>query len=768
MLKKTASIIALFMIFFLLACKSGPAPQPDRLEMTPTMGALEALDGASPWLPDATAGVMIVSGPQGWRELETWLFPLADAALEPGSPGTAQGLSNDLTTLVEERLGFDLFELHTLVVGAHEGGASVVAFGDVELNVDLPTVEGTAGTVYELSFSRLNQGITDTDDQGFAAFSPSLFIYPIETPRPGLIFSLSPDAFEESNFLDSPVHKGLHNIIAGVEETSPTVLLAAMSSELPELAHTGMPEPESFLFSIGDLVTMAFQGPEATLDEIDTMAAALLEELQNEFHEVYERRSSSPLSEYFASIYAFHLIEGLVAQATPERTDGILRYDVELSERGWLAAMATSGLATRLAFSNFRSPGVRYETYPEVETAAPLQGFIDSDIIPVHDSIYFGAPAAPVKIVGLLSMQCPFSARAFETLQQLVASNPGQVQVVIKHLPLQMQQQSEPAARAVEAAARQGQGIQMMELLFENLNRFRDGDFEDLAAELAGDLGLNVPQFQSNFHDSSTALRVETDQKLAQDLGIRGTPNFFVNGAVITGAQPLSRFKEALDEQKRKVDELRRDGIPEEGLYSAAVMANFQAPEQPEPEPDPEPEITIIDGDALSIDNSYTRGPDDAPITIYEFSSFQCPFCARGASTIKEILKEYPDDVRLVYKSFPLTFQQESAEAAAAAHAAGNQEKFWEMYDLLYQNQRRFTEDNIFEELARELNLDIETFHSDRQSPAVIQQVDDEAAAGSSIGVRGTPAYVINGEFHTGAQPIANFRAIIDRLLEER
>ena len=368
MLKKTASIFALLMIFSLLACKSGPAPQPDRLEMTPTMGALEALDGASPWLPDATAGVMIVSGPQGWRELESWLFPLADAALEPGSPGTAQGMSQDLTTLVEERLGFDLFELHTLVVGAHEGGASVVAFGDVEFNIDLPTVEGPAGTVYELSFSRLNQGITDTDYQGFAAFSPSLFIYPIETPRPGLVFSISPDAFEESDFLDSPVHKGLHKIIASVEETSPTVLLAAMSSELPELAYTGMPEPESFVFSIGDLVTMSFQGPEATLDEIDSMVAAFLEELQTEIHREYQQRASAPLSDYLATIYGYHLIEGLIAQATPERTDDILRYDVTLSERGWLAAMATSGLATRLAFSNMRSPGPRYENYPEIET----------------------------------------------------------------------------------------------------------------------------------------------------------------------------------------------------------------------------------------------------------------------------------------------------------------------------------------------------------------------------------------------------------------
>ncbi len=165
--------------------------------------------------------------------------------------------------------------------------------------------------------------------------------------------------------------------------------------------------------------------------------------------------------------------------------------------------------------------------------------------------------------------------------------------------------------------------------------------------------------------------------------------------------------------------------------------------------------------------NNPIIGPDDAPITIIEYSDFECPFCKRGYDTLKQVMARYPSQVKVVYKHFPLESIHPNARAAArASHAAFKQGKFKEFHDALFERQR-FIGEELYLDLAKELELDIEKFNKDRNSDELNAQVDKDMQQGSKVGVQGTPFFLVNGVPVNGAQPVDKFVAIIERLLNE-
>jgi protein-disulfide isomerase len=159
------------------------------------------------------------------------------------------------------------------------------------------------------------------------------------------------------------------------------------------------------------------------------------------------------------------------------------------------------------------------------------------------------------------------------------------------------------------------------------------------------------------------------------------------------------------------------------------------------------------------------RGPDDAAVTIIEFSDFQCPYCQRAVPTIEQILEKYPTQVRVVFRHLPLdTIHDRAQPAAEAAVCAGNQEKFWDYHDVLFANNRALSDEDL-ERYAVELGLEMEAFKrcvSERESQPV---VDIDTAAAKALGLSGTPAFFVNGIPMTGAQPLEKFSAIIDEEL---
>jgi protein-disulfide isomerase len=129
---------------------------------------------------------------------------------------------------------------------------------------------------------------------------------------------------------------------------------------------------------------------------------------------------------------------------------------------------------------------------------------------------------------------------------------------------------------------------------------------------------------------------------------------------------------------------------------------------------------------AVKTDGAPVRGPSDAKITVVEFLDFQCPFCSRVQPTLAEIQKTYGDKVRIVFKHLPLRIHSQAPGAAAAAEAAHGQNKFWEMHDLMFANQRELG-DAKYQEWARQIGLDMGRFQKDLKSPAVSQRIEADS-----------------------------------------
>jgi protein-disulfide isomerase len=157
-------------------------------------------------------------------------------------------------------------------------------------------------------------------------------------------------------------------------------------------------------------------------------------------------------------------------------------------------------------------------------------------------------------------------------------------------------------------------------------------------------------------------------------------------------------------------------------------------------------------------------GPEDAKITVIEFSDFQCPFCSRVYPTLLRLRQEYGDDVRIVFKHLPLSIHSKAPGAHAASEAAKLQGKFWPMHDKIFEGQRLLS-DAQYEAWAKEIGLDVERFKRDVVSATVKDRVAADLAEAEKLGVTGTPAFFINGRYLSGAQPFANFKRVIDKAL---
>lgn len=166
----------------------------------------------------------------------------------------------------------------------------------------------------------------------------------------------------------------------------------------------------------------------------------------------------------------------------------------------------------------------------------------------------------------------------------------------------------------------------------------------------------------------------------------------------------------------------------------------------------------------VDIAGAHLKGPENAPITIVEFSDFQCPFCSRGKATMDQVAQQYGDKVKIAFKHFPLDFHRQAKPASIAALAAGEQGKFWEMHDKLFENQKALDKDSMMK-YAQEIGLNMAKFKADIESDTVKKAVETDDAEAQRVGANGTPTMFINGEKFVGAQPFDAFKSKIDEKL---
>lgn len=164
----------------------------------------------------------------------------------------------------------------------------------------------------------------------------------------------------------------------------------------------------------------------------------------------------------------------------------------------------------------------------------------------------------------------------------------------------------------------------------------------------------------------------------------------------------------------------------------------------------------------VSYDPARVRGDPNAPITIVEFSDFQCPFCQRAHPVVKELLSKYPGQVKLAYRDFPLRQIHPQADAAAeAARCAGEQGKFWQFHDRLFETNRPL-DLAAFADHAATIGLDQPKFVDCLAADKFQAQIEQDLQDGTRAGVNGTPGFFINGVAVTGAQPLAVFEKVVE------
>lgn len=143
-------------------------------------------------------------------------------------------------------------------------------------------------------------------------------------------------------------------------------------------------------------------------------------------------------------------------------------------------------------------------------------------------------------------------------------------------------------------------------------------------------------------------------------------------------------------------------------------------------------------------------GNVDAPVALVEYSDYECPACAAYNPIVKQLLQDFPNQIKLSYRNFPLSQHKNAISSASAAEAAGNQGKFWEMHDLLLENQTTWSESSdavsIFEGYASTLGLDMNKFKSDVQSKEVSDKIERDYQTGVESQIQSTPSFFINGK----------------------
>jgi protein-disulfide isomerase len=160
-------------------------------------------------------------------------------------------------------------------------------------------------------------------------------------------------------------------------------------------------------------------------------------------------------------------------------------------------------------------------------------------------------------------------------------------------------------------------------------------------------------------------------------------------------------------------------------------------------------------------------GSAEAPVTIIEFSDFQCPYCKRVVPTVHEILKRYPDQVRIVFRHLPLRIHKRARAAAEASACADHQGKFWEYHDVMFENNRDLTGADL-ERYAEEVELDMDAFRKCAADRQFQQIVESDAQTALELGLSGAPAFFINGVPMRGARPLQDFVKLIDAELARR
>ncbi|HEX3770339.1 MAG TPA: thioredoxin domain-containing protein [Polyangiaceae bacterium] len=406
---------------------------------------------------------------------------------------------------------------------------------------------------------------------------------------------------------------------------------------------------------------------------------------------------------------------------------------------------------------------------PPVAVAAPVPatpGSPEDDAgVPVGPSDpTWGSRTAPVTIVEFADLQCPFCARVVPTLARVRETfGPNRVRIVWKSSPLPFHANARPAAEAgagVFALAGSDAFWGFLELAFDHPGQLSEDGYVSWA-NLAG--VHDGAAFRAGLDAHTWGPKVDADLAEAQQLGVQGTPSFYINGVQLVGAQPFEAFASLIEAQELEAQSKIAAGIPADRVYAILSKQNFTAP-PPEKDDEKEPDEDTKTVFKVALGKSPARGPATALVTVVEFADFECPFCVRVEPTLRELSADYGDKIRFVFKNEPLSFHKRAepaAEAALEVRAEKGDAAFWSMHDAMFEEARDLSDDGLVAAAVR-FGASAEKVKAAVAKHTHKAEIDADEDEASDFQANGTPHFFINGRRLVGAQPKARFAAIID------
>jgi protein-disulfide isomerase len=389
--------------------------------------------------------------------------------------------------------------------------------------------------------------------------------------------------------------------------------------------------------------------------------------------------------------------------------------------------------------------------------------------VPVGSSPVLGNANALVTIVIFSDFQCPYCSRVEPTLKQVRDKYGDKVRIVWKNNPLPFHPAAEPAAEAaMEVRAEKGD-----KGFWDVHDRFFDGQKDlangkdaniDAIVKIANEAGGNTDKVKNAIANKTHKKEIDGDLDVAEDFQVQGTPNFFIDGRHIVGAQPLENFTKIIDEEIPKAQALVAKGVKPAELYEALIK-DGKGPPPPE----------MKDVPAGLPANDPARGNMNAKVVIHEWSDFQCPYCGRVEPTVQDVMKDFGEKVKFVWHDLPLPMHPKAPLAAEAGREAFKQKgpkAFWEMHDKMFGNQQKLEREDL-DGYAQGMGLDMDKWKAALDGSTHQAEIDADKTAANSDQIQGTPAFLVvpggakSGYFVNGAQPYGKFRKIIERALAE-
>lgn len=348
-----------------------------------------------------------------------------------------------------------------------------------------------------------------------------------------------------------------------------------------------------------------------------------------------------------------------------------------------------------------------------------------------------GPANAPVVIEEYADFYCGFCKKSLPTVLQIMKDYPTQVRFIFRNMPLAVTpgQGSYFVHEAGVCANEQGKFWEF----FEEALVYSGRPDASGVGKIGAKIGLDAKKFESCMKSARPRDAIDADLRSAASRNITGTPTFFVNGEMMAGAYPYETFKSKID----------------------GILSGKYVPVKPAaPQPAKQVEFNDLAGRPF-------EGPENAAVTLVEFSDFHCPFCRKIDGTLKQVRQNYPDKVKIVWRHFPLAMHKGADRTHQASECAHAQGRFWQFEEKIFSTFGNARDEAFYNSTAEQIGLKMKDFKACMENTAAMDTVKKDMAKGSESGVTGTPAVFINGRIMKGAQPYESFKKAIDEELQK-